>query len=726
VGRPPPPSSSPRARRSRGPLSDDESGRVGPSPARRATLLGLGSRPAAAGSNRQSPRRKGQTTSLRIHSLVPPAPSDAEGQPLPSPPAPPVVAARRPEGESDQEEKDLDLRDLADGSMDTEAIEQLLGDPDRPGGDGRAAAAAMSPASTAVWAAVRIQARYRGRRERKMRPGNVSWELVRSAVRQSRWQRALVPQGRFYWYDVNTEQSFDQPPGEVRLNRKSNTLPTWIGEVLGEMTPVEYDEACRNVTRLQAVFRGRSARSSGTLATLVTARRKMKVFQVQSSTTFRYRRSKSGQALKRSGSKHFMLSSFDADEDAVDIDTMNGQLEFSETNGRCRREPDAPSLRAASQAKFLRLHVTQACPFAELPSHALQLDRIKTLRGTTEFLKMSWGLEMPSVIFSVTGTALPLHLRQRYRRSFAGALLDATRNTNAWVVSGGSNVGVMKLVGDSLSKFSSHEVALGIAPWGTMHGRTQMRSEAREMRRLPKCTLRVDGLRRPHVQLVRAHLDQLFTSFGPVIGISVWRTPPPSSPTARNSYETTLRKASDGSISHAEEVLADAGDAKSDWIYFTLVSFRDHAAVNHCLAQARKGPLRVPVDQDGKRQWRGINGTALTVRLVKQNGSASEAHAFVNHTVRVLEQRGSISLPYVYDGKRDTSAESTAGCCLDANHSHYIFVDDGSSGAFGREIQLRSELLDFISFRHDRVSFCHRPALFVAPFWLRLLSHWLK
>ena len=45
-------------------------------------------------------------------------------------------------------------------------------------------------------------------------------------------------------------------------------------------------------------------------------------------------------------------------------------------------------------------------------------------------------------------------------------LPQATRDTNAWVVTGGTNGGVMKLVGDSLSEHQNSEMLLGVASWG--------------------------------------------------------------------------------------------------------------------------------------------------------------------------------------------------------------------------------------------------------------------
>ena len=60
------------------------------------------------------------------------------------------------------------------------------------------------------------------------------------------------------------------------------------------------------------------------------------------------------------------------------------------------------------------------------------------------------------------GSAENFTLRPKFRQMFMTALLHATRSTNAWVVTGGTNAGIMKLVGDALG-------GGGRTPENTMH-----------------------------------------------------------------------------------------------------------------------------------------------------------------------------------------------------------------------------------------------------------------
>jgi hypothetical protein len=77
------------------------------------------------------------------------------------------------------------------------------------------------------------------------------------------------------------------------------------------------------------------------------------------------------------------------------------------------------------------------------------------------------------------------------------------------------------------------------------------------------------------------------------------------------------------------------------------------------------------------------------------------------HRDKIIESRGSVALPYVYNPSPPNGVPGTT--TLDRNHSHYILVDDGVN-EFGREVVFRQELLNFISFRND-VSFLPTAAL---------------
>ena len=140
---------------------------------------------------------------------------------------------------------------------------------------------------------------------------------------------------------------------------------------------------------------------SGSLARTVFAATASK----QLRTTFKLTRAATGLAFRSTSraqtSGGNMWLSGDADV-AVKMDNgTQGQLEFE--TGRTVLNHHASSLEEARQARFLRLH-TVAQRFDDMEP-ADQVDRVTLLREVVQFMRYSWRLRMPSVMFSVTGSA---------------------------------------------------------------------------------------------------------------------------------------------------------------------------------------------------------------------------------------------------------------------------------------------------------------------------------
>ena len=323
------------------------------------------------------------------------------------------------------------------------------------------------------------------------------------------------------------------------------------------------------------------------------------------------------------------------------------------------------------------------------------------LRDMVEFMKATWQLEMPSVIFSVTGTALPFELRRRYLEVFSAGLVNATRNTNAWVVTGGTGVGVMRLIGDALSRFQSREVTLGIAPWGAIHGRTRLTAEKQEQLHLPLCTLRIDNIPSPHRHT--EELAALLSNYGKVIGITVWRE--------CEEFEeledgTLVRREGPRSVEVSEDVdiyedhhrhhhrhrhhdndddddddddekktkpktkeNEEKGAARPCW---TLVSFSSEIVARNVCVMGAKGLLKLVLRKAKHGRCGATPVARLHVRHVKSRfpvhseehtahtearstelrRGRAEAHSFAGHVQKVVTKRGSTVMPYVYDGLR--------------------------------------------------------------------------
>ena len=73
---------------------------------------------------------------------------------------------------------------------------------------------------------------------------------------------------------------------------------------------------------------------------------------------------------------------------------------------------------------------------------------------------------MPQLIISVTGGAQQFSIPLKMRKAFKQGLINVAASTNAWIITGGTNTGVMKLVGEAVSESISKITVIGIATWG--------------------------------------------------------------------------------------------------------------------------------------------------------------------------------------------------------------------------------------------------------------------
>jgi hypothetical protein len=88
-----------------------------------------------------------------------------------------------------------------------------------------------------------------------------------------------------------------------------------------------------------------------------------------------------------------------------------------------------------------------------------------------------WSLVPPSLIISVTGSAQEIYLRKRFYDSISRAIVLVAKKMNAWIVGGGTEAGVMKLVGDMKVNYDSLETpVIGIATYGAVTARNTIRT----------------------------------------------------------------------------------------------------------------------------------------------------------------------------------------------------------------------------------------------------------
>ena len=80
----------------------------------------------------------------------------------------------------------------------------------------------------------------------------------------------------------------------------------------------------------------------------------------------------------------------------------------------------------------------------------------------------AWRLVRPSVILSVTGAAGSLALSTQLEAAYVKGLANAASSTRSWIITGGSDSGVMALTGKVMSSLGTGTPCIGIAPFGAV------------------------------------------------------------------------------------------------------------------------------------------------------------------------------------------------------------------------------------------------------------------
>ncbi|XP_032986871.1 transient receptor potential cation channel subfamily M member 2 isoform X2 [Rhinolophus ferrumequinum] len=95
-----------------------------------------------------------------------------------------------------------------------------------------------------------------------------------------------------------------------------------------------------------------------------------------------------------------------------------------------------------------------------------------------QLMTQHWGLDIPSLLISVTGGAKDFNMKPQLKSIFRRGLVKVAQTTGAWIITGGTHTGVMKQVGEAVHDFSlsssynkDEVVTIGIATWGTVHNR---------------------------------------------------------------------------------------------------------------------------------------------------------------------------------------------------------------------------------------------------------------
>ncbi|CAF3539975.1 unnamed protein product [Rotaria socialis] len=114
--------------------------------------------------------------------------------------------------------------------------------------------------------------------------------------------------------------------------------------------------------------------------------------------------------------------------------------------------------------------------FPDNKSHQAEFIRIPadaSVMDVKKFLNQDWYSERPSLVISITGGAKEYKMQHKVLRAFRRGLLKVARTTGAWIITGGMNTGIMKLVGEivQINPDRSRPIPLiGIGTWGCVSG----------------------------------------------------------------------------------------------------------------------------------------------------------------------------------------------------------------------------------------------------------------
>ncbi|XP_037136394.1 transient receptor potential cation channel subfamily M member 2 [Syngnathus acus] len=123
--------------------------------------------------------------------------------------------------------------------------------------------------------------------------------------------------------------------------------------------------------------------------------------------------------------------------------------------------------------------------FGDISFGGLRQTTTKYARVSTEtspevlyqLMTEQWKISPPNLLISVTGGAKNFYLKTRLKNIFQRGLIKVAQTTGAWIITGGTNTGVMKHVGQAVRDYSLSSsmqgqiVTIGLATWGVIHNK---------------------------------------------------------------------------------------------------------------------------------------------------------------------------------------------------------------------------------------------------------------
>ncbi|XP_063716344.1 transient receptor potential cation channel subfamily M member-like 2 isoform X3 [Symsagittifera roscoffensis] len=111
-------------------------------------------------------------------------------------------------------------------------------------------------------------------------------------------------------------------------------------------------------------------------------------------------------------------------------------------------------------------------------AHYIRVSTDTNVHRLVEFAYKHWKLPQPKMIISITGGAGDLKMDKKLKDGLKKGLMKVAVSTGAWIVTGGSNAGIMKLCGEAVHDYilahgekDNSLVTIGVATWGVITNR---------------------------------------------------------------------------------------------------------------------------------------------------------------------------------------------------------------------------------------------------------------
>lgn len=102
----------------------------------------------------------------------------------------------------------------------------------------------------------------------------------------------------------------------------------------------------------------------------------------------------------------------------------------------------------------------------------IEKEELKSLvkESLSKVIKTKWNLKLPNLIISITGGAQSFEfkndLKEKLKSQIREIILNTVVSIGCWIITGGTNTGIMELVGKALNETKLNEnIVLGIATY---------------------------------------------------------------------------------------------------------------------------------------------------------------------------------------------------------------------------------------------------------------------